>query len=142
MHVSLAELPAFAERLLHTLPTKQSAVVVALRGELGAGKTTLTQALARALGVEEPVLSPTYVLMRSYALPAGRFATLVHIDAYRFEKPEQWAQLRPQEFLSDPAALVLVEWPERVEGFMPKPDITIDIRSGGNEAERDIVMQA
>jgi tRNA threonylcarbamoyladenosine biosynthesis protein TsaE len=142
MQVSLTDLPAVAEHLLQTLPTKESAVVVALRGDLGAGKTTLVQALARTLGVVDPVLSPTYVLMRSYTLPAGQFAKLVHIDAYRFDAPEQWEQLKPQEFLGDPATLVLVEWPEKVEGFMPKPDLVVDIKQGTSDTERDIVIQA
>lgn len=142
MQVLLTDLPAFAEGVVEILPKKESAVVVALRGDLGAGKTTLVQALARVLGVVDPVLSPTYVLMRSYALSAGRFAKLVHIDAYRFDKPEQWTQLQPQEFLGDPHTLVLVEWPERVEGFMPKPDLVVDIKQGSNDMERDITTHA
>lgn len=151
--VSLTELPEYVRNVraaLKVTPALPHATVVALRGDLGAGKTTLVQALARDMGIEEPVLSPTYVLMRSYTidlarLPNGalrRFSRLIHIDAYRFEKPEQWAQLKPQEFLGDPATLVLVEWPERVEGFMPQPDLTIDIKPGSNDTEREITMQA
>lgn len=151
--VPLGELPEYVRNVRASIkvsPRLPHATVIALRGDLGAGKTTLVQTLARDMGIEEPVLSPTYVLMRSYdidehRLPNGaprRFNRLIHIDAYRFEKPEQWAQLRPQEFLSDPHALVLVEWPERVEGFMPKPDLVIDIKPGGSDTERDITMHA
>jgi len=150
--VPLAELPEYVRNVRTVLkmsPRLPRATVIALRGDLGAGKTTFVQTLARDMGVDEPVLSPTYVLMRSYAIDVARlhngmprrFNRLVHIDAYRFEKPEQWSQLRPQEFLNDPAALVLVEWPERVEGFMPKPDLTIDIKQNGVDTERDIVMR-
>ncbi|HEY6018945.1 MAG TPA: tRNA (adenosine(37)-N6)-threonylcarbamoyltransferase complex ATPase subunit type 1 TsaE, partial [Candidatus Paceibacterota bacterium] len=139
--VPLNELPEYVRNVRATIkasPALSRATVIALRGDLGVGKTTLVQTLARDMGIDEPVLSPTYVLMRSYVihdkrLPNGaprRFNRLVHIDAYRFEKPEQWAQLRPEEFLSDPCTLVLVEWPEKVEGFMPKPDLTIDIKEG------------
>ncbi len=142
MHVSLTELPAFAKNVLDTLVPTQSATVVALRGDLGAGKTTLTQAFAKALGVTDVVQSPTYVLMKRYTTAHTQFTTLVHIDAYRFERPEQWAQLKPQEFLGDPRTLVLVEWPERVEGFMPKPDLGIDIGPGASDKEREITTHA
>jgi tRNA threonylcarbamoyladenosine biosynthesis protein TsaE len=151
--VPLNELPEYVRNVraaIKASPALPRATVVALRGDLGAGKTTFVQTLARDMGIGEPVLSPTYVLMRSYdidgnRLPNGamrRFNRLVHIDAYRFEKPEQWAQLRPQEFLNDPHTLVLVEWPEKVEGFMPKPDMTIDIKQGIDGTERYIVMHA
>ena len=143
--VPLAELPEYVRNVRTVLkmnPTLERATVVALRGDLGAGKTTLTQAFANALGVAGVVQSPTYVLMKRYTTTNDRFSTLVHIDAYRFERPTEWQQLKPQEFLNDPAALVLVEWPERVEGFMPKPDLTIDIKQGGSDQERDIVMHA
>jgi len=94
------------------------------------------------------VQSPTYVLMKKYKinsdrLPNGaprRFGCLVHIDAYRLEEPAQWEQLRPQEFLSDPANLVVVEWPERVVGHMPMPDLTVTFSEAGDPMVRDIVM--
>ena len=151
--VLLTELPEYVRNVraaLKVTPALPRATVVALCGDLGAGKTTFVQTLARDMGIEEPVLSPTYVLMRSYAIGGTRlengaprrFNRLVHIDAYRFERPEQWEQLKPQEFLGDPGTLVLVEWPERVEGFMPRPDLTVDIKPGGNDTEREITMQA
>lgn len=151
--VPLAHLPEYVRNVRAALkmsPALPRATIVALRGDLGAGKTTFVQTLAREMGVTMPVLSPTYVLMRTYTLdgkrlPSGearRFTRLVHIDAYRLERPEQWEQLRPQEFLSDPATLVLVEWPEKVAGALPSPDMTLTFSANGNEAERDITMQA
>ena len=152
--VPLDELPEFVRNvraMLKLSPHKDSAVIVALRGELGSGKTTFVQALARDMGIGEALVSPTYVLMKKYAVPEGRllsgalrrFKTLVHIDAYRLEKPEEFAALRSQEFLSDPGALVLVEWPEKAAGFLPEPDMTLNFSSEGlPDSARDIEIQS
>jgi tRNA threonylcarbamoyladenosine biosynthesis protein TsaE len=147
--VPLSELPEYARNVrasLKLLPKLGRAAVVALTGELGAGKTTFVQALARDMGVELPVQSPTYVLMKKYPLsgerlPSGakrRFNTLVHIDAYRLEKPEEFAALRPEEFLNDPGSLVLVEWPQKLGRLLPKPDLTVLFSEGESDSERYI----
>lgn len=112
----------------------ERATVLALSGELGAGKTTFVQALARELGVRDVVQSPTYVLMKSYPIAFGRFTKLVHIDAFRLESPEQFAALQPEQFLGDPAALVCIEWPERLLGALPKPDITVRLSADGTSS--------
>ena len=128
--VRLDELDAYASALLERLselPTDGKATLLALSGDLGSGKTTLTQALARALGVVDPVLSPTYVLMRSYPLAHARWNKLVHIDAYRLDHPEQFAALAPDSFLTDPTVLAIVEWPERVVGTLPTPTFTLKL---------------
>lgn len=126
---------------------KDTATVLALDGDLGAGKTTFVQALARELGVREVVQSPTYVLMKSYPLElsgAGenantKFTKLVHIDAYRLESPEEFDALRPQEFLQDPQALVVVEWPQKLAGRLPVPDMTLSFSADDiTQDERDI----
>ncbi|HVZ76034.1 MAG TPA: tRNA (adenosine(37)-N6)-threonylcarbamoyltransferase complex ATPase subunit type 1 TsaE [Candidatus Paceibacterota bacterium] len=119
------ELRSVAQTVLDQLPRKNSATILALAGDLGAGKTTFTQALAREMGVEEVVQSPTYVLMKKYATTHPYFTTLIHIDAYRLEEPLQFSALRPEEFLGDPHTLVCIEWPERLEGVLPKPDMVL-----------------
>lgn len=150
--VPLRELPYFVRNVLAVVgmtPPKEHATIIALRGDLGVGKTTFTQALARELGVEEAVQSPTYVLMKSYPLRVpkpypgieGRFEQLVHLDAYRLESPGEFAALRPQEFLGDPRALVVVEWPERLGSSLPEPDLAITFSSQeATEGERYIEM--
>lgn len=143
--VLLEQLPEFAGNVLATIwmdGPKERATIVALRGELGAGKTTFVQALCKRLGIQGAVQSPTYVLMKNYPLEGPlttfgekrRFNRVVHIDAYRLEKPEEFSALRPEEFLSDPKALVLVEWPEKLQGVLPKPDIVVRF-SSENAAE-------
>ncbi len=140
--VLLSGLPLFAKDVLAQLPTKDVATVVALRGDLGAGKTTFTQALARELGVTATVQSPTYILMRSYRISNNKFTKLVHIDAYRLENPKEFAALKPEQFLSDPKTLVVVEWPEKVAEALPPADVTINFSSdGAKEGERYIEMQ-
>ena len=123
------------------------ATIIALEGDLGAGKTTFTQALAKVLGIIEAVQSPTYVLMRSYELPQdiqSRFKTLVHIDAYRLEDAHEFKSLLPRQagkpnFLNDPKTLIVIEWPERIAGALPPPDLVIKFSSeDAGERERYI----
>ncbi|MCX6819904.1 MAG: tRNA (adenosine(37)-N6)-threonylcarbamoyltransferase complex ATPase subunit type 1 TsaE [Candidatus Adlerbacteria bacterium] len=140
MKVQKEELPNFVQEVLQRIPVVgERAAVIALRGNLGAGKTTFTQELACAVGVVEVVQSPTYVLMKSYPISFGRFKKLVHIDAYRLDAPEQFSALLPEQFLSDKEALVVIEWPERVEGQLPMPDIVLNFSAdGASEEERYI----
>lgn len=146
--VKLTELGEFAGNVLAAIwmeGAKERATVLALKGELGAGKTTFMQALCKRLGIAETVQSPTYVLMKIYTLTGPlttfgekrRFNRVIHIDAYRLESPKEFEALRPEEFLNDPKALVVVEWPERLAGVLPKPDLTVNFSSeGASEGER------
>jgi tRNA threonylcarbamoyladenosine biosynthesis protein TsaE len=152
-HVPLRELPEFARNVrsvLKLLPHKGGAVVVHLVGDLGAGKTSFVQTIARDFGIEDNVMSPTYTLMRSYDIPEDRLASgakrrfkrLVHIDAYRLEKPLEWHQLKPEEFLEEYGTIVFIEWPEKVAGVGPKPDLTLLFSADSlNENARDIEMR-
>ncbi len=126
--VSLQEMPSLARSVLGILSgaTKNdSAFVIALEGNLGAGKTTLVQTLAKELGVSVVVQSPTYVLMKSYPIQFGSFTTLIHIDAYRLDVPEEFSALKPEKFLNDPHVLVCIEWPERLKGVLPETDMKL-----------------
>jgi tRNA threonylcarbamoyladenosine biosynthesis protein TsaE len=95
--------------------------ILGLSGPLGAGKTTFTQALARALGAEGDPRSPTFSLMRTYQLknhPTLR--RLVHIDAYRLEKPGDFLALNLEEEMSEPGTLVVIEWPENIQAWLER----------------------
>lgn len=100
-------------------PFPNHARVVALSGDLGAGKTTFVRGVLRAFGVEESVTSPTFVIAKSYILPHGPFARAVHIDAYRLHTAEELGPIRWNETLAEPHTLVLLEWPEQVPGALP-----------------------
>ena len=99
------------------------ALVVGLSGHLGAGKTAFVKALAKSLGIKEDVTSPTFVIMKIYDIapqvrPGGTgipWKRLVHIDAYRLERPEELEALRFEDVVADRNNLVMVEWPENVK---------------------------
>ena len=140
--VLLSSLPLFAKDVLAKLAPKNTATIVALVGDLGAGKTTFVQALGKELGVTETMQSPTYVLMKKYQTTNSKFQTLIHIDAYRLENPEEFAALRPGQFLQDPKTLVVVEWPEKVAGALPPADLTVNFSSqDAVDGERYIEIQ-
>ncbi len=127
---TLAELEAEAGRFVRELvPQENKATLVTLSGELGAGKTAFTQAVARALGVGETVTSPTFVLEKIYQLGSrtSKFKRLIHIDAYRLEKGADLAPLGFDEIIQDSGNLILFEWPEKVDGALPPPAVKISI---------------
>src|SRR5579863_8039915 len=84
---SLDEMKSLAENFITSLkPREKSATVVGLYGDLGAGKTTFVQAVAKELGISKAVSSPTFVIMKIYELSEKKWKYLIHIDAYRLEK--------------------------------------------------------
>jgi len=111
-------------------------LVLYLHGSLGAGKTSFARALLTALGVGERVKSPTYSLVEGY-MAEGRPAW--HLDLYRIADPGEleWLGL---DALADPAALVLVEWPERGAGALPAADL--ELRLGYAEQGRQALLRA
>lgn len=127
------DLDAYAKKLLDSLPTLEHATLLALSGALGAGKTTLVQALGRALGVTEKIPSPTFVLMRSYATKHPRFARLVHIDAYRIEGGDEVKVLGLGALCADPKNLVCIEWPERLWSERPEEAVAITLTNAGED---------
>jgi tRNA threonylcarbamoyladenosine biosynthesis protein TsaE len=120
MNVALHDLSSCAADMLERLleRPRSGAAVLGLSGELGAGKTTLTQELARALGVKETVASPTFVIAKRYETAHPRFKTLVHVDAYRLDSPEELDAVGWDEMLAERDALVVVEWPEKLGARM------------------------
>ena len=105
-----------------------------LQGDLGAGKTTFVQAFLRALGYVGHVKSPTYTLLETYVLPK---LTVHHFDLYRIDDPEEleWLDMRA---CYTKEALVIVEWPEKGQGFLPQPDVTLQFAY--QEMKRSVTM--
>jgi tRNA threonylcarbamoyladenosine biosynthesis protein TsaE len=131
-----------ANKILQETFTSQKNVV-GLYGDLGSGKTTFVQSLAKLLGVEGGVNSPTFVIEKIYDLPEEqglgnkRFSHLIHIDAYRLEKAEELLHLGWREIISNKNNLVLIEWPEKVLEIMPD-HVKIYFKHGKDENEREI----
>lgn len=129
---ALEELHAFAGEVLATCVKKNSAQVLALSGDLGAGKTAFTKELASLLGIPHDITSPTFVIMKSYPIPTHSFfKTLVHIDAYRIEDIDEMRVLGLAEILSEPTNLVCIEWPEKIQALIPEDAFTITISLTG-----------
>lgn len=143
MKISLETLPEFVSKFLKNEVLKyqnnQSALLIEFSGNLGAGKTTFTQYLARELKIEEKITSPTFVLMKKYSINFGQFKTLVHIDAYRVESSDEISILNFPELLSNPENLILLEWPEKISDILPEQKITITLEVVDDEREINIL---
>ena len=122
---------AFAKKVLREAqkPAKGKkeggALVFALMGNLGGGKTTFTQALARVCGAKKGVKSPTFVLMKKYAISWKDKKTLVHIDAYRFNNEKEAAPLGLSDIFANPENIVVIEWADRIQNLLPHNTHTV-----------------
>jgi len=129
-----------AKKILRTTPYGLRVKVIALQGDLGTGKTTFTQGFLKALGVNHYVASPTFLIMRKYELPRNKadYHHAFHFDLYRIHSSKELLDLGFKKIISDPHAIILIEWPERVEKILPKDTIWISFEHGKKESERII----
>jgi tRNA threonylcarbamoyladenosine biosynthesis protein TsaE len=131
--LGLDELTAWGERFGHAA---RAPLVVTLAGDLGAGKTTLAQAICRGYGVTEPVTSPTYALAHEYATPRG---PVHHLDLYRLEDPRELEGIGWDEIVGA-HALVLVEWPERAGDRLPPAHVPLDLAHLPGDPARRLLL--
>lgn len=154
-----------AEEFLSKIkPAKNKATIVGLYGDLGAGKTTFTQAVGKILRINRKVNSPTFVIMKKYSLPKQKFSKnfladktkpvpagenfyetsafeyLFHLDAYRLKNEKELSALGWEEIIADPKHLIFIEWPEQVIKAIPKKHHKIEI-SHTREGHRKFKMQ-
>jgi tRNA threonylcarbamoyladenosine biosynthesis protein TsaE len=128
---SVAGTMAIAERIAETLMPAPRLVI--LRGDLGAGKTTLVKGIAATLGAADPeeVTSPTFTLVHEYQ---GTKLRLYHLDLYRLETERELATLGLEEMIESPDALVLVEWGEKFPSVVARATGEVAIENlGGDE---------
>ena len=145
-----------------------SATVVALCGDLGAGKTTFTQGFAKALGIKHRMLSPTFLIFRKYDIkknlqssrPEGRgspgaaifsagggsafggnFQFFYHVDLYRIHSAEELSILGFKKILHSPFNILLIEWAEKIKKILPKDTIWVQFEHGEKENERIVIMK-
>jgi tRNA threonylcarbamoyladenosine biosynthesis protein TsaE len=120
---NLKDFENWAKKFTDSLVQQKGATIICLSGDVGVGKTTLTQFVARFLKIENPITSPTFVIQKEYDISNHAWIKkLIHIDAYRLGKKEDLEYLGWQEIIANPEHLIVVEWPEIVEGItMPDP---------------------
>jgi len=114
--------------------------IIALQGDLGAGKTVFTKGVATALGVAETVTSPTFVIEKIYNLSSGMpWKRLVHIDAYRLNNEEELSTINWGIVATDPNNLVVIEWPEQVGLGVPERALWLEFEAV-NDTTRNITL--
>ncbi len=116
------------QQIAKDLAKDLSSGVIALSGELGAGKTTFTQGFAEGLGIKDKIISPTFVLIRQHPIPNTK-QVLYHIDLYRLESEEEFKLLGLNEIVNNPDNIVLIEWAEKAKNLLPKNTIFIDFKT-------------
>ncbi len=135
------EMKAFAAKFAKTL---KGGEVLALTGELGAGKTTFVQGLAKALGVKAVVQSPTFLLIKCYPVElkavSCKLKALCHIDAYRIKTPRELMMIGALEKIADPQTVTAIEWADRVKAVVPKNAVKISFTHGKKDNERIVLI--
>lgn len=125
---------ALAERLAVAVaaPLRQGgSLIIELHGTLGAGKTTFTRHLLRALGVQGRIKSPSYAVVEPHTLPG---LDIHHFDFYRFNDPQEWEDAGFRDLFAAPG-LKLAEWPEKAQGLLPVPDLSLHIGTDTADAQ-------
>lgn len=135
---NLDEFTAATRELLQYISKSYSkditkACVVCLQGNLGAGKTTMTQIIGKHLGVTEIMNSPTFVIKKIYQTTDDVFKTLIHMDAYRLEGEQNLDVFRLDQDFTSANTLMIIEWPEIIESVIPKHAVYIFIEYDGKE---------
>lgn len=122
-----------ASELLRARPGR---CIIALHGDLGAGKTCFVRGLARELGISQPITSPTFTIVQEY--PSQR--PLYHIDLYRLADPDEMLDLGFDEYLTQ-AAVVAIEWAERAGDLLPEDTVHVTLEPGDEDDQRRITIE-
>ncbi|MFA5013449.1 MAG: tRNA (adenosine(37)-N6)-threonylcarbamoyltransferase complex ATPase subunit type 1 TsaE [Candidatus Paceibacterota bacterium] len=123
---SAEETQKIGEKFAQEISRGKTAVIICLKGKLGAGKTTFLQGLARGLKIKEKILSPTFVIMNRIGLRGGVCKNFYHFDCYRLEDSKEIIDLGFEEIISDKNNLVCIEWPEKIAKVLPTEVIEIN----------------
>jgi len=115
------------------------ALVLALVGDLGSGKTTFARAFAEGLGVKEKIKSPTFIIFRKSNIKNKNFLYFYHFDVYRINSEKEILNLGWKEIISNPENIVLAEWADKIEKILPKNCIKINFKHlKGDKREMEI----
>ncbi|MCS6789047.1 MAG: tRNA (adenosine(37)-N6)-threonylcarbamoyltransferase complex ATPase subunit type 1 TsaE [Patescibacteria group bacterium] len=119
----------------------ENALIFALIGQLGTGKTTFVSGFLKGLNIKKPSPSPTFILMRRKKINHKFFKNLYHIDAYRIKNNKELLNLNLKEILNNPQNIVLIEWANKIENILPANTIQIHFYHGKFENERKIILK-
>jgi len=137
---SAKETKDFGREILSKLTTEKKPLIIALTGDLGSGKTTFVQGLARGLGIKQRILSPTFIIMRQYSIkPKTDF---YHIDLYRLENnvEEEMRNLGTGEIFMEKNNIIVIEWAEKGKKAIPKNAVWIKFENlGGDKRKIELV---
>jgi tRNA threonylcarbamoyladenosine biosynthesis protein TsaE len=118
----------------------KKAKVLALKGELGGGKTTFLQGFARGIGIKEKILSPTFIIQKSFKIKKSNFKFFYHIDCYRIQKQKEILDLDFKNTINNPQNIVAVEWADRIAKILPKNIIKINFKVI-DKNKREIILE-
>jgi len=127
---NLKQMQETAEHFLRkcsATPTKNSATVIALYGDLGSGKTTFVQFIGKILEVSEKVNSPTFVISKNYPLKNQQWKNMIHIDAYRLNGKSDIKNIGLEEQVKNPENIIFIEWPEVIWKKLPKNFLKVEL---------------
>ncbi len=127
---------SIAEKVASSTKKSKHGTVIGLVGELGAGKTSFTQSFLKALGARGRITSPTFVLVKPYALSANSHHTAYHIDTYRIDSDKELLALGLKDMFSEPHNIVIIEWADKFKKLLPKNTIWIELAHGAKDGVR------
>ncbi len=132
-----------AKQFLKSKP-KKTALVLGLIGDLGGGKTTFLQGFARGLNIKQKILSPTFVIMKRFAIPhpltvnqQATFGNFYHLDCYRISNPEDVLNLGFADIIKNPKNIVAIEWADKISEFIPRESIILEFKFL-NKTQREV----
>lgn len=129
LSTNLKQTANLAKRLVSIL---NGGEIIALTGDLGAGKTAFSQAIAKCLGVKEPVISPTFTIWQQYDCSHSIIKKLIHIDAYRLSAGQDLIDLGINDWVSQKDVLIIIEWPEKVSDWLPENTLFFSLKHHSN----------
>lgn len=130
---TIEDLPALAPQILEAFGDHK---VIAFTAPMGAGKTTLISALSRYLGVTDDTSSPTFAIVNEYTASDGR--RICHFDCYRIEDPREAEDMGIEDYFYS-GDLCLIEWPDRIESFLPDDTLEVEIRLNP-DSSRSVIL--
>lgn len=144
---SAKETSEFGEKVANKLVDSGKAVIFALMGDLGSGKTTFVQGLARGLGVNTRIISPTFIIMRKYMISPNtehgiQYTEFYHIDLYRLESDieKEIKNLGIDDLWSNKENIIAIEWAEKARDFIPQNAVWITFENIG-KGKRKIIIK-